>query len=121
MLNQNWEQIYDKEDIFRWDWLKNTPAFELEDHKDLVNKLIDKYYRSNVGHTLAPGYNTKQKFRILEKTMDELLEAAMHKEESKPISFRDASVPNPLKKNFDYNGTNWIDRIKEIEELNDIV
>lgn len=84
MLNQHWEKVYDKKDWELWDKLQHTaPPLTYPFQYDILYKLLKKYFRTNAGNNLNPQTekSVNQLYRILEKTMAELENAAIAAQE----------------------------------------
>ena len=78
MLNPRWKDRYDPKDYGDWQRMEATtpPFFELS--FSTINRLLDKYFRTNSGYELGPTKNWYQRKEILAKTMSELEKAVCH-------------------------------------------
>lgn len=75
MLNKNWHKVYDPKDFEEYDKLMGTaPPLDYPFQKNILYRLLAKYYRTNKGNMLHPE-NPRHLgafFEMLQRTMEEL-------------------------------------------------
>jgi hypothetical protein len=81
MLNPYWKTVYDPKDVDLWKKVEATTPPFFDFSFEAINKLLDKYFRTNKGYRLGPTKNWYQRKEILAKTMKELDMAVAYDEE----------------------------------------
>jgi len=74
MLRPDWKSVFKEEDIKAWDKVVQTaPPFVYPFQFSTIEKLMQKYYRTEKGSSYnSDRFKVSQKFKMLEKIMDEL-------------------------------------------------
>jgi hypothetical protein len=81
MLNPYWKTVYDPKDMDLWKKVESTTPPFFDFSFEAINKLLDRYFRTNKGYRLGPTKNWYQRKEILTKTMKELEIAVAYDEE----------------------------------------
>lgn len=91
MLNPRWKSVYDKNDWNEWLKLDRTSPITSPSQHQALNRLLDKYFRTNAGGGLNPEEprSTGQRMSILRKTMEELDKAVMADQEQESHQYEE--------------------------------